>query len=171
MKKFIKIFIGSLCCFHSLVVADFEKIAEDLKPYSSKISMENVNAILDQDCSLKNKEAFKQTVNDSVLTESSYALASVSFVLYTGRIGTSGEDFGAEIFNHSENSYLVRFLLASIVILNREQYESQEKLQCALDTLVGSILDGQEAIIAYLGKDSERNLLDILEETKDEYSF
>lgn len=134
MKNFMKIFIVSLFCFHSLVAADFEKITEDLRPYSSKISMESIDTILDQNSSLKNKEAFKLDVNKAVQEQAPYAFMSVSFALYTGHIRSSGEDFGSEIFENSDNSYIVQFLLASIVILDKDKYGT-DKVQCAVDTL------------------------------------
>lgn len=167
MINFMKIFIVSLFCFHSLVVADFEKITEDLRPYSSKISIESIDTILDQNSSLKNKEAFKLDVNKAVQEQAPYAFMSVSFTLYTGHIRSSGEDFGSEIFENSDNSYIVQFLLASIVILDKDKYDA-DKVQCAVDTLRSSILDGQKAIAGYLGEGSESKLEDILEETKGE---
>lgn len=96
--------------------------------------MESIDTILDQNSSLKNKEAFKLDVNKTVQEQAPYAFMSVSFALYTGHIRSSGEDFGSEIFENSDNSYIVQFLLASIVILDKDKYGT-DKVQCSVDTL------------------------------------
>ena len=45
--------------------------------------MESIDTILDQNSSLKNKEAFKLDVNKTVQEQAPYAFMSVSFALYT----------------------------------------------------------------------------------------
>ena len=151
MKKLIcfLFMLGIESVFPSVV----EQVANELSPFSQKVSIDALKVFINENSALKYKEDLEKQI-DIVATGED--VASFSSLVYEFRSGWihSGRNFGCAVFNDCQDDGVAQFMLAAVIILQHSVVQNMALIQCALETLRVSIIDANTRIAAVLGEGS-----------------
>ncbi len=138
-----------------------EQVARELNPFSQKISVDKLKAFINENSILEYKEDLENQIDIVTTGEDDISFSALAYEFQSGWIH-SGRNFGHMVFNDYNDDSVAQFILAAVIVLQYNMIQNTALIQCALEALRTSIINGSTKIVALLGEGGDTALSNVL---------